>query len=107
LFFAMMLFFSACRWRRFEPEFLVSNVTAGIRNPSANSERCETENKRRCCERRRSARPLDRHNHSSDCQSCENIKRVNQFLTALHVLVEPLFARPIGHRFYPVVSGLA
>src|SRR5437870_13080548 len=107
LFFAMMMFFSAWRWRRFEPEFLVSNVIACVRNPSADSKRCETQNKSCSRKRRRSARPPDRHNHSRGCQPGENIKRVNQLLTARHMLIKPLVGSRIRHGFDAIVRRFA
>src|SRR6266446_3661910 len=93
------------RWR-FEPKLLVSHMAAGKSDVATDAESRTSDDKRCGRERCRTARPFHRRKHPYDRKPGENVKCVDQFLTARHVLIEPLIANRVGHRCDSIIRRL-
>src|SRR5207249_9316173 len=103
LLFLMVMFCHA--WRRwcFETEFSVSNVAAGVRDVTASAQSDTSQYKCAYRDRERCARPFQDCADSNGCHACQNVKEPDHFLPARHMLIEPLLAGRVGHRFDAIV----
>src|SRR5215475_6832373 len=100
-----LLRFYRRRW--FGAKFAVSDFAACVCDVAAGAQRDRSE--QYDCNRERDARfrPAQRNDDGCRAQCCDHIKEVNQFLTAILVLVEPCMTIVIGHSQDTIVSFFA